>query len=251
MVGRNGGVKRKGKTCLEETEDIVCLSCVLRRGGCLANGGGQGCPLAESTVLHGSGKEGGRVDLFPEVKGGLVPAAGDIVEVELDDGPESVCGVGGVAVCNEPVGVGDDGGRPESRAVTLGTAPGAGEGGFVDVKLGLAEAAGRDGAAGVGDLLYGCLCLDEHVDEGREGGVLAEGVLVDEGLEDEGGIADPGVEVVWVGGARAGDDDAGLVPFSRRRCGERGLTYAPEDREPDGPMLARMPAFATGDSAAT
>lgn len=29
------------------------------------------------------------------------------------------------------------------------------------------------------------------------------------------------------------------------------LTYAPDDKEPDGPMLARMPAFAMGDSVET
>lgn len=139
-------------------------------------------------MLDGGGEEGGRVELFPEIKGGLVPVVGDIIEVELDDGPERVGGVGGVAVSEEPVGIGDDGGGAESRAVTLRTTPRTSEGGLVDVKLGLAEATGGDGAARIGDLLYVCLCLDEHVDEGR---VLTEWVLVDEGHEDERRVADP------------------------------------------------------------
>jgi len=76
----------------------------------LANGGGESGPLAQSAVLHGRGKEGGRVDLFPKVEGGLVPVVCDIVEVELYDGPEGVCGVGGVSIFDEPVGIGDYGG---------------------------------------------------------------------------------------------------------------------------------------------
>ena len=162
-------------------------------------------------MLYGGGKEGGRVDLFPEVKSGLVPVVCDIVEVELNDGPECVCDVGLVAVGDEPVGIGDDGGRAECRAVALRTTPGAFKGGFVDVKLWLAEATGGDGAAWVGDLLDVRLCLYEGVDEGAEGCILTECVLVDERLEHEGGVADPRVEIVWIFGARTGYDDAWLV----------------------------------------
>ena len=104
------GERRRGDTCLNEAEDIVGLRCVQTGGGCLANGSSESGPLAQSTVLHGRGKEGGRVDLFPKVKGRLVPVVCDIVEVELYDGPEGVCGVGGVAISDEPVGIGDDGG---------------------------------------------------------------------------------------------------------------------------------------------
>ena len=93
---------------------------------------------------------------------------------------------------------------------TLGATPGVRERGLVDVELGLAEAASRDGARRVGDLLEDGLGGDEVVDGRAEGGVGAGGELVDEGLVDEGRVAGPGVEVVRVGLARAGDNDAGL-----------------------------------------
>ena len=48
----------------------------------------------------------------------LVPVALHIVEVELDDGPERVGHVAGaVAVCEEPVCIGDDGSRAQSRTI--------------------------------------------------------------------------------------------------------------------------------------
>lgn len=209
---------RRGSTCLEETEDVVGLGCVLGGVGSLGDGRCKGCPLTQSAVLYGGCKVGGRVDFFPEIKRGLVPVVGDIIEVELDDGPERVDSVGRVAVCDEPVGVGDDGGGAESGAVALRTTPWASEGGFVDVEFWFAEATGRDVTAWVGDLLYDGLRLYEHVDEGAQtrGGVLTEGVLVDEDLEDERRVANPCVEIVWVGGTRTSDDYAWLVVEMRR-----------------------------------
>lgn len=251
LGGMRGWSHKEESTCLEETEDIVGLGGVLGRRGRVADGRGKGGALTEGAVLHGRGEERGRVDFLPEVKGGLVPVAGDIVEVELDDGPERVGGVGRVSVGGEPVGVSEEGGRAEGGAVALGTAPRTGERGLVDVELGLAEAPGRDGPARVWDLLERRLCVHEEVDEGAQGVVLGERVLVDETLEDEGRVADPGVEVVWVGRARARDDHAWLVRVSgARRGGESVLTYAPEESAPSGPMLARMPACARGDSEA-
>lgn len=98
----------------------------------------------------------------------LVPVVGDVVEVELDDRPEGLSHIGRVAVVQEPVGVGDDSGRPESRSIytivisayilkhstaniltTLGTTPSVGKCGLVDVEFGLAEAAGADRSARV------------------------------------------------------------------------------------------------------
>ena len=93
---------------------------------------------------------------------------------------------------------------------TLGATPRAREGGLVDVELGLAETAAGDGAAGVGHLLEDGLGRSEVVDQTAEGGVGAGGELVDKGLEDEGRVAGPGVEVVGTRVARTGNDDTGL-----------------------------------------
>lgn len=186
-----GREERRGEdACLEETEDVVSLGGVVCSGRRVADGGCEGGALTQCTVLYGGGEEGRRVYFFPEIKGGLVPVVGDIVEIELDDGPESVCGVGDVTVCDERVGVGDDGGRAEGRTVALRTTPRVRKGCFVCVKLGFAETTCRDGAARVGELLYGCLCVYKCVDEG------VRGVLVDEKLESEGRIAGPSVEII-------------------------------------------------------
>ena len=47
----------------------------------------------------------------------LVPVAGDVVEVELDDGPEGASDIGGVSVGNQPVGVVDNGSGTEGGAI--------------------------------------------------------------------------------------------------------------------------------------
>ena len=93
----------------------------------------------------------------------------------------------------------------------LRTSPSVGEGRLVDVELGLSETAGGDGAAGITDLLESRLGRGELVDQRAQRVVLAGGELVNERLEDERRVAGPCVEVVGVGRAWAGDDDAGLL----------------------------------------
>ena len=99
----------------------------------------------------------------------------------------------------------------------LGTSPRASEGGLVDVELGLAQAAAADGARGVRGLLEDGLRRDELVDERAEGGVGARRVLVDDGLEHERGVTGPGVRVVGVTRAGAGDDDTGLRKTAEKK----------------------------------
>ncbi len=92
----------------------------------------------------------------------------------------------------------------------MGTTPGVGKRGLVDVELGLAETAGADGSAGVRDLLEDGLRAREAVDQPAKCRVLSGSELVDECLEDKGRVAGPGVQVVRVRRARASNDDAGL-----------------------------------------
>ena len=97
-----------------------------------------------------------------------------------------------------------------TKPTTLRTTPRARERGFVNVELGLAEATGADGAAGVGHLLEGGLRGGKVIDEVAKRRVLAGGKLVDERLEHERRVARPCVQVVGVRRARAGNDNAGL-----------------------------------------
>jgi len=62
-------------------------------------------------------------------------------------------------------------------------------------------------------LLNVCFGGNEVVDETIESGVFTRGILINECFENEGRVADPCVEVVGVGGARAGDDNARLPEF--------------------------------------
>jgi hypothetical protein len=68
-------------------------------------------------VLHGGGEEGRGLDFLPEVKAGLVPIGRDVVEVELDGGPEGIGNVRRGGVLEEPVCIGNQRGATQSRAV--------------------------------------------------------------------------------------------------------------------------------------
>ena len=142
------------------------------------------------------------------------------------------------------------------KLTPLGTSPRAREGGLVDVEFGFAEASRGDRPRRVGHLLEGGLGGDERVDEAAQRRVRAGRVLVDDGLEDERGVARPCVEVIGARGARAGDHNARLqgsaisVGANIGR-GRKVLALAPLDLAPLGPMFARTPAFAIGDSDAT
>lgn len=86
-VGNNVPTGRRPKA-LEEAKN-------LRRNtgaGC-ARGTQRGCKgstLDECSVLAGRCEERAALDLFPEVKAGLVPVLGHIAQVIADDGPDKV-----------------------------------------------------------------------------------------------------------------------------------------------------------------
>ena len=97
-----------------------------------------------------------------------------------------------------------------SELTTLRTSPCAGKGSFVGIELGLPKAAGADRPRGVGRLLENSLGSGEVVDQTTKRGILASGELVDDSFEHERGVAGPGVEVIGVGLARAGNDNTRL-----------------------------------------
>ena len=71
--------------------------------------------------------------------------------------------------------------------------PTAGECGFANQELGLAQATGGDSPRRVRHLLKDCLGRDPIGDTSLEGGVQTQSKLIDQELVDEGGVADPGV----------------------------------------------------------
>jgi len=93
--------------------------------------------------------------------------------------------------------------------------PRIGEGGLVDVELGFAQAATGHSAAGVGHLLEKLLGFEKLIDLPTQRRVFPADNFFGDRLENQGSVTDPGVEVVRVDGARAGDDDSGLTgkPF--------------------------------------
>ena len=125
---------------LQEAEKVVGLRGVATDDRGLADPVCERRALAQRAVLHRGREERRGVHLLPEVEPidipmrhqrtskwlsrqtvgdlrGLVPVAGNVVEVKLDDRPEGVDDVGRVVVVQEPVGVGDDGGSPQSRPI--------------------------------------------------------------------------------------------------------------------------------------
>ncbi len=123
-------------TYLQEAKKVVGLRGVAADDRGLADLAGKRGTLTERAVLNGRREERRRVDLFPEIEPRaiqfkqvfpactqihlrrLVPVVLDVVEVELDDGPERVGHIAGaIAVGKEPVSIGDDGSRAQSRAI--------------------------------------------------------------------------------------------------------------------------------------
>jgi hypothetical protein len=52
---------------------------------------------------------------------------------------------------------------------------------------------------------------EKLVDLSAQGNVFPAGDFLSDHFESERSIADPSVEIVWVDGVRAGDDDSGLM----------------------------------------
>lgn len=96
----------------------------------------------KSTMLDRGREERRRRNFLPEIKArfgenkgfvyteltcgkcspSLVPVAGTVVEVKLDDGPEGIGNVCGVSVGPQPFGIGDKRSRAEGRTVSLRSA---------------------------------------------------------------------------------------------------------------------------------
>ena len=134
-------------------------------------------------------------------------------------------------------------------------APRTGKSGLVDVELGFAQTAAGFTAAGVGHLLDKLLGFEKLIDFSAQGNVFPTGDFFGDHSESEGSITDPTVEIVRVDGVWTCDNDSGLMGESFELGKKKGLemyrgrrTLAPEDLEPSGPMLAKSPAFAIGDS---
>ena len=121
---------------LQEAQKVVGLGGVSADNRRLADRGGQGSALAQGAVLDGGREERRRGDLLPEIEAresksqivrggrvcggylrGLIPVARDVIEVELDDGPEGGRDPGAVSVGDQPVGVVDYRRGAQSRSV--------------------------------------------------------------------------------------------------------------------------------------
>ena len=93
---------------------------------------------------------------------------------------------------------------------SLRTTPRTKKRGPVYVEFGLAEAIFTRSTARVGGLLDAALDGDVCVDEIAQGDIVARDKVLYEELEDESRVACPGIQVVWVLGARASDNQTGL-----------------------------------------
>ena len=139
--------------------------------------------------------------------------------------------------------------RPRESEEYGSVTPVAGESRLVDVEFRFSQAAGRLGAAAIGDLLNMLLRKEKLVDLLAQRNVFAAGYFLGDHFESEGSIADPSVEVVWINGVGAGNDDSRLVGRRFGLEGDKGRyrgepTNAPDDLEPSGPMFAKTPALA-------
>jgi hypothetical protein len=88
----------------------------------------------------------------------------------------------------------------------LGTTPRTEESGPVYVELGLAKTIFTRSTARVGSLLNATLDGDVRINETAQGDIAAQDKVLYEELEDESGIACPGIQVVWILRAGTGDN---------------------------------------------
>jgi hypothetical protein len=85
-----------GPVGLEEAKDKRSLRDTV--GARLSKLSGKVAALDQSTVLDSGGEEGRAVNLFPQIKSGVVPVLSDIRQIVLDDGPDDVVDGSGVAI---------------------------------------------------------------------------------------------------------------------------------------------------------
>ena len=89
---------------------------------------------------------------------------------------------------------------------SLGTTPRTKESGSIYIELGLAEPIFTRSTARVGGLLNATLDGDVRINEIAQGEITAQDKVLYEELEDESGVACPGIQVVWILRARTGDN---------------------------------------------
>lgn len=155
-------------------------------------------------VLDHEGEEMDALDFFPEIKAGVPPDFGDVLQVSLDDsvGGELAVVEGGGDIGRLP-GVQhhvcklDENGGPDGGAIKLWATPALVEGISVDEEFGLANATSGVGTAGVVGLLQFVVHGGIGLDQGLKGLVPAD-VPVEEDLEDHGRITGP-LKVATVG----------------------------------------------------
>ena len=119
----------------------------------------------------------------------------------------------------------------------------------VNIEFWFSEAAGKDSATGVGHLLQRGFGGKVVVNLNTQRIVLSAGELVCDNLEYKGRVADPTVKVVRIVGIWTGNHNSSLKEdYWRYHAGVVRRTLAPDDLVPFGPMFARRPALAIGDS---
>lgn len=132
--------------------------------------------------------------------------------------------------------------------------PRIGESCLVNVEFWFSQTTSGYSATGVRYLLDLPLGFEKLVDLPAQGNVFLADNFFGNHLENKRSVTDPSIEIVWVNGVRAGNDDPGLMAEifgsdGKRREFERcRRTFAPDELGPSGPILAKRPDFAIGDS---
>ena len=85
------------------------------------------------------------------------------------------------------------------------------ESGLVDFEFGFAQTTGRHIAATARYLLDKPLGFEKLVDLSAQGNVFPADNFFGNHPENERSVTDPGEEIGWVNGARAGNDDSCLI----------------------------------------
>jgi len=89
--------------------------------------------------------------------------------------------------------------------------PRANESGFIDVELWFGQTTSGYSATGVRYLLDMPLGLKKLVDLTAQGNIFPADNLFGNQFENERSVTDPSIEIVWVNGVWAGDDDSSLM----------------------------------------
>ena len=89
--------------------------------------------------------------------------------------------------------------------------PRTSEGGLVDVEFGFGQTTSGYSATGVRYLLDTLLGFEKLIDLSAQGNIFPADNFFGNHFESERGITDPSIEIVWVNGIWAGNDDSSLM----------------------------------------